>query len=153
MQPVNVDFAVDRPIDEVFEVISDIAHYNEWAPHSSMVYLGTTITSDKTKGLDTIFVDKMRFGGKSLGKITRYDPPERFAIDQRTYIVFPLFSAHIDYELVSEGQTTRVSHTVTPNTHGLYKLLGPIHRFLLVKERKAFCRAIVQKLEGKDVNG
>ena len=67
MQPANVKFAVDKPIDEVFEVISDIAHYNDWAPQSSMVYYGTTITSDRTKGLDTTFVDKMRFGGKSLG--------------------------------------------------------------------------------------
>ena len=150
MKPAMVKFAVRKPINEVFEVISDIAHYNDWAPQCSWVYYGTTINSEITKGLNTTFVDKMRFGCKSVGKIVRYDPPVRFAIDQTTFSIFPLFSSYIDYQLLSEDHTTKVVHTVVPKTHGVYKLLNPIHKYCLDKERKDFCRAIIQKLECKD---
>ena len=53
MQPTIVEFDVRKPINEVFEIISDIAHYSDWAPQSSWIYYGTTITSDVTKGLNT----------------------------------------------------------------------------------------------------
>jgi hypothetical protein len=147
MRPAIVKFVVRKSIDEVFELISDIAHYNDWAPQSSMVYYGTTITSRGAKGLNTAFADRMRFGCKSIGKIVRYDPPKRFAIDQTTFSIVPLFSSHIDYQLTSDDQMTQVCHTVVPKTHGIYKLLNPIHKYLLVKERNNFCRAIIQRLE------
>lgn len=142
MQPAVVKFAVKNSIKDVFEVISDIAHYNDWAPQSSWVYYGTTITSDITKGLNVTFEDKMRFGCKSVGKVVKYDPPVRFAIDQTTFSIFPLFSSYIDYHLFSEDQMTKVIHTVNPKTHGIYKLLGPIHKYCLDKERYNFCKAI-----------
>ena len=150
MQPTIVEFDVRKPINEVFEIISDIAHYSDWAPQSSWIYYGTTITSDVTKGLNTRFLDKMRFGCKSIGKVVKYDPPGSFAIDQTTFSIFPLFSSYIDYQLFSEDQTTKVVHTVVLKTHGCYKLLGPIHNYFLNKERNNFCRAIIQKLENKD---
>lgn len=149
MQPTIVEFIVKRPINEVFELISDMAHYNDWVPQNSYVFYGTTITSDITEGLNVTFLDKMRFGCKSAGKVVRYDPPINFAIDQTTFSIFPLFSSYADYQLFSEDQTTRVIHTVTVKTHGCYKLLGPIHKYFLDKERNNFCRAIIQKLETK----
>lgn len=147
MQPAVEKFAVKRPISEVFEVISDIARYSEWAPQSSSIYYGTTITSDITKGMGTTYEDRMLFGGKSVGKIVRYDPPRRFAMEQTTYLFFPLFSGRLDYELSTKAQMTDVTHTVIPKTLGVYKLLNPLHKYLLDRERRLFCRAIVQELE------
>lgn len=141
---------MQRPIDDVFEVIRDIAAYNGWASQSSMVYLGTTITSLNRSGLDTTFVDRMRFGCRSIGKIVRYEPPYRRAIDQTTHWIVPLFSAFIEYRLSSEHQTTRVHHTVVPKTYGACRLLNPIHKYLLDKERNDFCRAVVRKLEAEE---
>lgn len=150
MQPAVVKFAVRKPIDEVFNVISDIARYNEWAPQSSSVYYGTTITSGITTGLHTTYEDRMLFGGKSAGKITRYEPPSRFTMEQTSALRFPLFSACIDYQLFAKGQMTTVIHTVTPKTHGIYELVSPMHQYLVNRERNRFARAIVQRLEIKD---
>lgn len=149
MITTSVKFAVRKPIDQVFALIGDIAAYNEWAPQSSMVYLGTTITSAGRQGLHTTFVDRMRFGCRSVGQIVRYDPPHRLAIDQTTHSIVPLFSSFIEYRLSTEGEQTVVHHTVVPKAHGVHRLLGLVHEILLDRERNAFCQAIMRKLDDR----
>ncbi len=142
-----VEFDVNRPIDEAFDLIRDLARYNSWVPDNSMVFIDTKITSADVKGIDTTFIDRLRFGGKSIGKVVSYDPPKRFSIEQITYFYFPLFSTFIDYELSYKDKKTLIRHTAIFKMFGLYKIMTKIHGNFLRKERSLFCEAAVRKIE------
>jgi hypothetical protein len=140
-------FEVSSQIDDVFNLISDVENYNLWVPSSSMVFLKTTITSSNRTGLGLTFIDKVRFGGKSIGKIVEFIPPERVSIEQRTFYFVPFFSAHFDYRLTYKDDITIVTHSATANTHGIYKPITPVLRQFIVKERTALCDSMVGYFE------
>jgi hypothetical protein len=137
-------FEVPTPIDNVFNLISDVTNYNSWVPSSSMVFIETSITSINRNGLGCTFVDKVRFGGKSVGEVVEFIPPERLAIKQRTFYLVPFFSAHIGYHFTCNNDKTIVTHSVTAKTHGIFKLIAPILRQFIIKERTALCDRVVR---------
>ena len=140
-------FEVISPITDVFDLISDIANYNQWVPSSSMVFIDTTITSANRKGIGLTFVDRVRFGGKTVGKVVEYDPPSLFTIKQKTSYVVPYFDANISYQLGFYNNITQVTHTMTAKTIGIFILVTPILERFIAKERIATCNQIVHKLE------
>jgi hypothetical protein len=137
-------FEVSTPIENVFNLISDVANYNAWVPSSSMVFIETSITSINRNGLGLTFVDKVRFGGKSVGEVVEFIPPERFAIKQKTFNLLPVFSAHIGYHLTCNNYKTIVTHSMTAKIHGIFKLIAPIIRHFIIKERTSLCDGVVR---------
>ena len=97
-------FNVPGPIDDVFDLISDVEKYNQWVPSNSMVFIDTVITSSHRKGLGLTFVDRVRLGGKTVGKVVAYDPPARFTIKQKTTALFPFFEATFSYVYGCRGR-------------------------------------------------
>lgn len=143
-------FKTERPIEEVFELISDVANYNQWVPSSSMVFIDTTITSVNQKGIGLTFVDKLILGGRTFGEIVEYIPPTLFSIEQRTSYVLPFSMTNISYQLSGDTNVTQITHITTAKAFGIFKLFTPILKIFITKERTATCDQIVHKLE-KDI--
>ena len=138
-------FNVTGPIDEVFDLISDVEKYNEWVPSNSMVFVDTAITSNHRKGPGVTFVDNIRFGGKTVGKVVAYDPPALFMIKQKTTFLLPFFEANFRYQLSHDEKLTQVTHTATAQPFGIFKSVTPILRRFITKERTATCHYILNK--------
>ena len=97
MIKVEIIFLVEKPIENVFELISDISDYRRWAPDKSKFFIENEITSEGHIGLGTTYVDRLRWFGKSIGEIVQYQPPFGIKFQQKTLFGIPVFSAKLKY--------------------------------------------------------
>ena len=65
MVKVEITFFVDKPIEHVFGLISDIPGYRRWAPDKSNFFIENKITSEGPIGQGTTYLNRLRWGGQS----------------------------------------------------------------------------------------
>jgi hypothetical protein len=143
----KIAFAVERPIEFVFERISNISDYYRWVPQKSGFFLENEITSNVPFGIGTTYRDKLKWGGKATGEIITFDPPSKVGFKQTTYFGIKVFSAVAEYDLMSYRSSTEVVHRFEAAPLGVFKLVEPILSSVIQKERAKTCRAIKVGLE------
>jgi hypothetical protein len=149
MVKVEIIFFVERPIAQVFELISDISGYRRWAPDKSKFFIENKITSEGPIGLGTTYIDQLRWRGKSIGEIVQYQPPAKIKFQQKTFLGLPVFRSKFKYALEASQNSTEVTHTAEAIPCGLFKLLEPILSNIVRSERERTCHAIKRALEEK----
>lgn len=63
---VRITFLVEKHVDHVFELISDIANYSRWVPEKSKFFIENEITSEGSIGLGTTYFDRLKWYGKAI---------------------------------------------------------------------------------------
>jgi hypothetical protein len=149
MVKIEIIFLVEKPIELVFELISDIPGYRRWAPDKSKFFIENKITSEGTVGLGTTYVDRLRWFGKSIGEIVQYQPPFEIIFQQKTLFGLPVFGAKLEYTLKVRPNSTEVQHRAEAMSYGFFKLLEPILSIVVRSERERTCQAIKRALEQK----
>jgi uncharacterized protein YndB with AHSA1/START domain len=149
MVKVHIVFFVAKPVEQVFELISDISAYRRWAPDKSKFFIENKITSAGPIGLGTTYIDQLRWRGKSIGEIVQYQPPSKIKFQQKTYFGLPVFRSKFKYALKSRQNGTEVTHTAEAIPCGFFKLLEPILSNIVRSERERTCNAIKRALEEK----
>jgi len=147
MIDVTIDFFVDKPLDEVFRRISEIANYRQWVPEESKFFIENRITSEGPFGAGTTYMDILKWRGKAIGEVVSYTPPSHVAFRQTTSFGFPVFRATAEYALKGEGNTTEVTHRFQASPCGLFKLLEPLLSIIIRSERERTCMAIKKALD------
>ena len=147
MIKVEIIFLVEKPIENVFELISDISGYRGWAPDKSKFFIENKITSEGHLGLGTTYIDRLRWCGKSIGEIVQYQPPFEIKFQQKTLIGIPVFDAKLKYTLKALQNCTEIMHKADAIPLGFFKLLEPIISIIVRSERERTCQAIKRALE------
>ena len=147
MVKVKIIFLVEKPIEHVFELISDISGYRRWVPDKSKYFIENKITSEGLIGLGTTYIDQLRWWGKSIGEIVQYQPPSKIKFQQKTLFGLPVFRAKIKYTLKALQNCTEVIHEVEAIPYGFFKLLEQILSIIVRSERERTCQAIKRALE------
>ena len=150
MAKVEIVFLVDKPIEDVFDLISDISGYQRWAPDKSNFFIENKITSEGPIGPGTTYLDRLRWWGKSIGKILEYRPPSEITFEQKTSFGIPVFHAELKYTLKALQDSTEVVHIAKAVPGGFFKLFEPILSRIVRTERERTCRAIKEFLEQKE---
>lgn len=149
MVKVEFIFLVEKPIEQVFELISDISGYRRWAPDKSKFFIENKITSEGPIGLGTTYIDQLRWQGKSIGEIVQYQPPFKIKFQQKTFFGMPVFRSKFKYTLKTRQNSTEVTHSAQAMPYGFFKLLEPILSNIVRSERTRTCHAIKRALENK----
>ena len=147
MIKVEISFVVERPIHLVFERISDVANYSEWVPERSGFFLENKITSEEPFGLGTTYMDKLKWGGRAYGEITRYEPPFNIRFEQKTVFGLPVFHSTVEYVLRPLQTSTEIVHRFEAKPYKVFKLIEPVLSRLVRPERERTCGAIKHALE------
>jgi hypothetical protein len=147
MVKVEIIFLVDKPIEHVFELVSDISGYRRWAPDKSKFFIRNKMTSEGPIGLGTTYIDQLRWWGKSIGKIVEYRPPSEITFEQKTQFGLPVFQAVFKYTLKALQNSTEVIHSAEAVPYGFFKLFEPILLRIVRTERERTCRAVVEFFE------
>lgn len=120
MLKVEATTVIDRPIEDVFEVLSNVENNPKW----SSAFLEVTKTSDGPIGVGTTW----RGVGKFLGKRTEveieeveYEPNRK--VTQKSVSPFP---ANQQMSFESEGGGTRVNLIFEADPGGYFKLAEPL---------------------------
>jgi len=149
MKKIAISFDVEKPIDIVFRLISDIPNYSNWVPDNSNFFIGTKMTSEGAIGLGATYVDRLRGFVTSYGEVVRYNPPDEIELlEQKTFYGIRLFEANFCYRLKAFQEITEVSHEANARPCGVFKALSPIISIIVNSERNLTCKAIKSELEG-----
>ena len=149
MVKVKIIFLVGKPIEHVFELLSDVSAYRRWAPDKSQFFIENKITSEGPIGLGTTYIDRLRWFGKSMGEIVQYQPPFEIKFQQKTLFGLPVFSTKLEYTLKALQNSTEVEHRAEAMPYGFFKLLEPVLSIIVRSERERTCQAIKRALEQK----
>jgi uncharacterized protein YndB with AHSA1/START domain len=149
MVKVEMIFLVEKPIEHVFKLISDISGYKKWAPDKSKFFVENKITSEGPIGLGTTYIDQLKWWGKSIGEIVQYQPPYKIKFQQKTLFGLPVFRSKFKYTLKARQNSTEVIHRAEAIPYGFFRLLEPILSIIVRSERERTCKAIKGVLEKK----
>ncbi|MEJ2725161.1 MAG: hypothetical protein P8175_11070 [Deltaproteobacteria bacterium] len=75
---------VKRSPNQVFAPISDVPNYLRRASSRGGFFVENTITSECPIGLGTTYLDRLKWRGKAVGEISKYQPPSAISFEQRT---------------------------------------------------------------------
>ncbi|MGA7875562.1 MAG: SRPBCC family protein [Desulfoferrobacter sp.] len=140
---------VKSPIQDVFDLISDIINYGTWVPNQSNFFIENKITSEGPFGLGTTYIDRLKWWGKSTGEVTEYSPPFRVGFQQTTSFGFRIFKATAHYTLKDLNNKTEVNHKFDAKFLGIFKILESLFSPMIRQERSLTCKAIKRTLENR----
>ncbi len=120
MPELHFETTINRPAEDVFNLIADLPHYDQWLPPSNL-YASMTQYSRLPIERGTTYVDEGKMA-RMEGRITEFDPPRRLHFRQTTVSALGAMDIEIRYTLESEGSGTQVKRDVTAQPSGLYSL-------------------------------
>lgn len=143
---VEIDVSIRRPMDEVFERITNIAGYNYWMPRGGL-FRESRQTSDGPAVRGTTFVDTIRHG-RADGEIVDLEKPSRVEFRQTVRVLgVNVLESRPAYTLEEREGVTRVHHVAEGRGIGVFKLLEPVFRQVARAERTRTVKALKRSLE------
>ena len=150
-----VEFEVVRqirgPIEQVFARLADIEGHNDWMPGKGSILRGTRQTSPGEPTLGTTYLDQTSFG-PTPGEVVEFDRPHRLVYHwwDSSKAGKVKVEGWPGYRLeVTDDDTTLVRHQASLHTHGLYRVVTPLLRWIAVRERTATMDALAASFEGR----
>ena len=143
---VEVDTDIARPIEDVFDRLTNLSDYNRWMSRRG-IFLRTAPTSGGPIGPGSTYYDKGRMG-TAIGEVVRFNAPTRVAFSETIrWLGLPVLQARPAYDLVATPAGTRVHHTAEGTLYGIFKAMRPIVAVIARGERKRTIRSLKNSLE------
>ena len=120
----EVTTTINRPAEEVFNLISNIPDYSKWVADISPFFIDTKVMPDGPVGLGTTFEDRLKFG-KNVGTVVEFQPSKKFVVEQKWYPESHIWKMRIEYEFDPVNGSTRITSKAD---------LMPIGGFEVLKE-------------------
>lgn len=139
---VEVETTIDRPIEEIFDRLTNIPGYNRWMPSDGLLSESRQISSGAV-GNGTMFKDRIRHGS-ARGQVVLFNRPTQLAFHQTVKILgMKVLESHPSYTLspLPDG-STKIHHEAEGYGIGIFRLfewaLKPVAR----AERRRTVRAL-----------
>ena len=143
---VALDTVIGRPVDEVFDRLTDLDGYSTWMPRTGLFGTCTRI-GDAAVAERTRYRDASRIG-PWVGEVTEFDRPIRVAFRQTLrWFGIDVMQARPRYVLAAEDGATTVSHAAEAELFGLFRLAKPVTALLARRERRLVLTALKSSLE------
>jgi|SRR5579884_898537 len=143
---VEVDADIARPIEEVFDRLTNLSGYERWMSRRGL-FLRSAPTSDRPIGPGTTYYDKGRMG-TAFGEVVEFAAPARVAFSETIrWLGLPVLQARPAYDLVATPTGTRVHHTAEGTLYGIFKPMRPIVALIARGERRRTVRSLKDSLE------
>ncbi len=136
---------INAPVEKVFDLIADLARYEQWLS-SSNLYGSMTKLSDNPAKLGTTYVDK---GKTSVmqGMVTEYEAPRHITFQQSTKSKVLIFNItviiRIRYTLDSTKQGTQVRRDIALDIEGI----PGFAKSIIIKQIRAENERILEKMK------
>ncbi len=143
---VELDIIVARPVEEVFDRLTDLSDYSRWMPTFG-VFIRSGLTSEGPVGTGTTYYDR-GWMGTFLGEITEFRAPTKVAFKETlAWLGVTVMEAKPEYELVSTPSGTLIHHTAEGRLCGIFNVMGPVVAWMARAERSRTVRALKESLE------
>jgi uncharacterized protein YndB with AHSA1/START domain len=148
MVRVELNAVIARPIDDVFDRLTDISAYSQWMPKLG-VFIRSRQTSEGPVGLGTSYYDK-GWMGTFVGEVSEFHAPTAVAFRETLrWLGVTVMEARASYELVSTRTGTEVHHTAEGRLFGIFNIMQPVLARVARGERERTVHALKDSLERK----
>jgi uncharacterized protein YndB with AHSA1/START domain len=143
---VELNAIIARPIDDVFNRLTDISAYSRWMPKLG-VFIRSHQTSEGPVGPGTSYYDK-GWMGTFVGEVTEFHAPTAVAFSERLrWLGVTVMEARASYELVSTRTGTEVHHMANGRLFGIFNIMQPVVAWIARGERERTVHALKVSLE------
>ncbi len=143
---VQVDEVIERPIEQVFERLVDLSHYEDWMPRTG-IFKRCSQTSEGLVDLGTTFIDQGRMG-TFRGEVVEFQRPSRVIFKETLHwFGSPVVEARLQYELTPVPRGTALHHLGESDLFGAFRLMKPMLAVIGRGERRRTVRALKRSLE------
>ena len=139
MATVRFSSVIERPAEEIFDLLADIRRNPEWCPG----FTGAEKLTAGPVGPDAVFRTSMRGMGHLRIRITRYERPQRIWFTATARVAE---MAH-HFVLVPGPGGTRVEQEIDVRPRGLLRGAAPLMALLLKRSIQANTAALKAYLE------
>jgi uncharacterized protein YndB with AHSA1/START domain len=142
MARAKMSVVVNRPIEEVFQFISDLENDPKWHPRC----IESQKISDGPSGIGARYREVYRFMGKSeiVMEITEFVANRKIAFKGTPSGPMEPRDV-IECEPLNGG--TKITYTAEPKTRGLFKLIDPLFSLMTKSELKKILAELEPALE------
>jgi uncharacterized protein YndB with AHSA1/START domain len=130
---------IERPADEIFDLLADIRRNPEWCPG----FTGAEKLTAGPVGPDAVFRTSMRGTGNLQIRITRYDWPRRIGF---TASANPAEIKH-NFTLVPGPDGTLVEQEIDVRPKGVLRVVAPLMALMLKRNIQSNTAALKAYLE------
>ena len=148
---MQFSIVINRPIDRVFHLISDLSNYSKWLPPSHVFSEVTQISNEPIK-IGTTYIDQ----GSSIvmqGNIVEFNPPFHITFCQENKSKLLMFNAGMDikiqYSLETAKNGTQVTRDFTLHVLGILNLIQPVLVNTIRKENERILQVMKNHLEAQ----
>ena len=146
MIKVELTTLVARPIEDVFDRLTDLSGYSRWMPKLG-IFLKGAQTSEGPVGKGSTYYDRGLMG-TFRGEIVEFDAPTRVVFRETLrWLGVKVMEARPSYELVSTQTGTEVRHTAEGQLFGIFELMEPVVSRVARGERRRTVQALKGSLE------
>ena len=130
---------IDRPIEEVFDVLVDGANFADWNP----TIRASRALDSRGPGNGSRFEWDLRGFGKVIQELQEFSRPERVRIVPH----IKLLQGGHRFLLAAQGDSTRVDHQLEMQPKGAFRLFAPMMGMIGRKNLRDTARALQARLE------
>jgi uncharacterized protein YndB with AHSA1/START domain len=150
MVRVELNTVIARPIEDVFDRLTDLSTYSQWMPKLDM-FIRSDQTSEGPVGVGTTYYDK-GWMGTFVGEIEEFHAPTTVAFREKLrWLGVTVMEARAKYELVSTRTGTEVHHTAEGRLFGIFNVMQPLLAWMARGERGRTVHALKDSLETEAV--
>ena len=118
MPTATLSQAIDRPVSEVFAVVSDLTTFPDWNPTTKAAR--KISEGDPQEG--SLYELSVRGFGKQTMELTNFETDRSVRLTPQS----SMFSGGHQFTFTSEGEKTRVDHELVMNAKGVWKIFTPM---------------------------
>ena len=144
MRRIETDIVIDRPVEEVFEFVSNPENDTSWQSGLEE----SRLTSEGPMGVGSTHLVVRRFLGKrieSLSEVTRFEPNAKIGLNSLS----PPGQFAVEYTFEPINGGTRITTVAQADSGGLFKLGEPLVMKMVEAEMRRDFAALKELLEAR----
>jgi len=148
MADIEIKTEVNKPVEDVFQLVADIPNYAKWVSQISPIFIDTKISPAGPVKVGTTFEDKLKIG-KNVGKVVEYKPHERIVFEQKLYPESHFAEMRIEYYFEPINGSTRLINRFDVTPIDFFAPMKTVLTEFCREERQRTCEAIKNTLESQ----
>jgi uncharacterized protein YndB with AHSA1/START domain len=143
---IDIDEVIARPVQQVFEQATDLAHFSDWMPGRD-IFKQCSHISEQPIRLGTTYSDE-GWMGTFDGKVIEYERPARVVYEETLrWLGRTVFVARLTYTFSPTQNGTLVHHAGESKLYGVFGLMRPGVARIARGERRRTMEALKSSLE------
>ena len=139
MPTARLTQTIDKPVGDVFKVVSDLTTFPKWNPTTA----SATSLTEGDPGLGSKFELAVKGFGKQEMELTEFEKDQVVRLTPHS----SMFEGGHRFSFTADGDKTRIDHELVMKPKGIWVLMSPVMGMMSRKNLKKTAKALETYME------